>query len=304
MGARKRFMGWGSAPRSSSACPGRSTALMRVGGETMPELRFRTAPAPPDRALLGAEAHEKLERAAGAQSRGLRAELRVRAMDLTICSAAALVAYRLVVTPTRMYWQQRAVPFPGDDLLGALQSIRSWADATRRVCESAGGGTLAVGRRRFSVNGRACRVPVGVVAAEARGCERFFDLFDGEEGVYRISLAAAAIQLASGKFAAKAGRAMIADVERSRRPSHVPLFPLQRAFAKEVASGRSIDALCSRSAGIFDRAKSPRTELLRKLGVAATVDGGKSRRFARVVPSQLGAALCAVVDIAPEEVGL
>lgn len=257
-----------------------------------------------ERAAHESDALARLDRAVGRPGSPVLAELRVRSMDLTLCSAAALAVYMLRITPTCLGWEQRLVAYPPEALVESIQHLRGWADCTRRVCGLPDGRMAVVGRSSFDIDLRACRVPTGVVAAEARACEEFFDVYDAEEGVYRISLAAASIHLTKGKYAAKGGRQMLADVTKARHPSHVPLYPLQRALAEEVAMGRSLDALCSRSEAFSSNGKSPAHHLFRKMGVAGTRDCKKSVRYARVAPYKVAADLCAVVDIAPEEVGL
>jgi len=241
------------------------------------------------------------------------AALRVREMDLALLSASGLVHYQLSVTPTTLRWEQRVVAFPPQEMLDLLCRRRSWERAVRAVCAQAPSPTVGVGRALFRVESRICRVPVGVVAAEARACERFLGVRDAEEAVYRITLAAASTHLAGlgdtkavRKAARKAGRKMLGDVKRSRFPSHVPLLPFQRALAEELALGRSIDGICSRAETYCDSDGEPKktTDLFRHLGISATRDEGSRPRYARVAPHAIAAALCTALDVAPEEVGL
>jgi hypothetical protein len=219
--------------------------------------------------------------------------LRVRERDLVICDGAGLVHYTLRLSSTTATWEQRTLSYPPAAELRALRGNPSWARRARRLCLT-------------SAQARVCRVPVGVVAAEARAAEALGDLHDGEEGVLRLSEAAAAILQSSGKEAAKAGRLLRADVERARRPSHVPLYRLQSALAEELALGHSVGAICSRSPGFSDSAdESKVTSLLcRRLGLQGTRDTHKRLRYARVASSETAVLLCEALDLAPEQVGL
>ncbi len=219
--------------------------------------------------------------------------LRVRHRGLLVCDGAGLALYTLRLTAKTAAWEQRTVSYPPAAELRALRDHPNWARRARHVC-------LA------SVQARACRVPVGVVAAEARAAEELGDLYDGEETILRLSEAAAAILQSSGKEAAKAGRLLTADIERARRPSHVPLYRLQGALAEELALGHSVAAICSRSPGFSDSAEeSEVTSLLcRRLGLQATRDTCKRLRYARVVSADTAVLLCEALDLAPEQVGL
>lgn len=219
--------------------------------------------------------------------------LRVRDRDLVLCDGAGLVHYTLRLSPTTAAWEQRTVSYPPAAELRALREHPNWARRARRLCLT-------------SAHSRACRVPVGVVAAEARAAEAIGDLYDGEEAVLRLSEAAAAILQSSGKEAAKAGRLLMADIERARRPSHVPLYRLQGALAEELAFGHSVGAICSRSPGFSDAADGSKvTSLLcRRLGLQGTRDTHKRLRYARVASSETAVLLCEALDLAPEQVGL
>ncbi|HEY5052143.1 MAG TPA: hypothetical protein VII45_01905, partial [Solirubrobacterales bacterium] len=155
--------------------------------------------------------------------------LRLVEMDLVICDGAGLVLYSLQITPTTLSWEQRVISYPS---AGELREQPDWARRARCLCLT-------------SADARACRVPVGVVAAEARAVEALGGLEDGEEAVYRLCEAAAARHQTLDKVAARAGRHFLAEVEKARRPSHVPLYRLQAALAEELALGHSAAALCS-----------------------------------------------------------
>ena len=219
--------------------------------------------------------------------------LRVRDRDLVICDGAGLAHYTLCLSPTTAAWEQRTVSYPPAAELRALREHPGWARRARRLCLT-------------SAQARACRVPVGVVAAEARAVDALGDLYVGEEAVLRLSEAAAAILQSSGKEAAKAGRLLMADIERARRPSHVALHRLQGALAEELALGHSVGAICSRSPGFSAAAdESKVTSLLcRRLGLQGTRDAHKRLRYARVASSETAVLLCEALDLAPEQVGL
>lgn len=279
----------------------------------MPDLKSETTAENRREAQREVAARRRLESAIAAYGPAPSAALRVREMDLALLSASGLVHYQLNVTSTTLRWEQRVVAFPPREMLDLLCRSRSWERAVRAVCAQAPSPTVDVGRALFRVESRICRVPVGVVAAEARACERFLDVHDAEEAVYRISLAAASTHLAgqgdmksTRKAARNAGRKMLADVKRSRFPTHVPLLPFQRALAEELAMGRSIDGICSRAETYCDSEGEPKkaTELYRHLGISATRDEGSRPRYARVAPHGIATALCAALDLAPEEVGL
>jgi hypothetical protein len=112
--------------------------------------------------------------------------------------------------------------------------------------------------------------------------------------------------MAAGKVPRKSGRLMLADVERARYPSHVPLYRLQGALAEELAFGHSLPALCSRSERFTSScSESKVTNLLcRRLGLLGTRDARKCLRFARVAPAEVAERLCEALDLAPEEFGL
>lgn len=219
--------------------------------------------------------------------------LRVRDRDLVVCDGAGIVFYSLRITSTTAGWEQRTISFPPVPILGALREHPNWARRARRLCLT-------------PAQARVCRVPIGVVAAEARAAEDLGDLHDGEEAVYRLSEAAGALLQSSGKDAAKAGRLLVADIERARHPSHVPLYRLQGALAEELALGHSVAAICSRSPGFSDSTEvSKVTALLcRRLGLQGTRDCRKRLRYSRVAAAEVAELLCEALDIAPEQVGL
>lgn len=236
---------------------------------------------------------ERLMRVAGREGRVALAGLRVRDRDLVICDAAGVANYRLCLTPTTAAWEQRTVPYPPRAVLRALHEHPNWARRARRLCLT-------------SAQARSCRVQVGVVAAEARGAEERGDLYDGEEAVLRLSESAAAILQTYGKEAAKAGRLLMADIERARGPSHVPLYRFQAALAEELALGHSLEAICSRSPGFSDSEQESRvTSLLCcRLGLQGTRDARRCLRYARVASSETAVLLCEALDFAPKQVGL
>lgn len=236
---------------------------------------------------------ERLRRVGGPGAPGPLARLRVRDRDLLICDAAGIALYTLRLGARRASWTQRAISWPPVAGTRALLEHPRWARQARRLCLD-------------PELSRACRVPVGVVAAEARGASEAGALEDGEEAVYRVSGAAAAMLQVSGKEAAKAGRSLMADVARARRPSHVPLRRLQEALAEELALGRSPAAICSRSAGFSDSPGDGAviSLLYRRLGLQGTSDSNGLRRYARVAVAETAVVLCEALDLAPEQVGL
>jgi hypothetical protein len=236
---------------------------------------------------------ERLIRTGGPEAPLPVAWLRVRDRDLVICDGAGIALYTLRLTATTAGWEQRTISYPPAAELRALREHPNWARRARRLCLT-------------SAHSRACRVPVGVVAAEARAASELGELYDGEEAVLRLSEAAAAILQSSGKVAAKAGRLLMADIERARRPSHVPLYRLQGALAEELALGHSVGAICSRSPGFSDSPdESKVTSLLcRRLGLLGTRDARKRLRYARVACAETAVLLCEALDLAPEQVGL
>lgn len=249
-------------------------------------------------ALLGeadteGEGLVNLRRVGGPALSPLLAGLRLPEMDLVICDGAGIALYSLQVTPSTLSWEQRVVSFPPVEDLQALQEDQRWARRAWRLC-------------RTSMDARVCRVPVGVVAAEARAAEELGELDDGEEAVYRLCEAAAASHQTLGKVATRAGRRLLGDVERARHPSHVPLYRLRRALAEELALGHTIEALCSRSetfSGCANKRKV--TELLfRRLGLLGKRDYHRRLRYARVASCASAESLCEVLDLAPEQVGL
>ncbi len=219
--------------------------------------------------------------------------LRLRDMDLVICDGAGLALYSLQVTPSTLSWEQRVISYPPVEELQALQEHAHWTRLARRLCLT-------------SADARACRVPVGVVAAEARAAEELGELDEGEEAVYRLCEAVAAHHRTLGKVAARAGRHLLGDIEKARHPSHVPLYRLQRALAEELALGHTTGALCSRSEGFSDSSdESKVTELLfRRLGLLGQRDCHRQLRYARVTPCTSAVLLCEALDMAPEQVGL
>jgi hypothetical protein len=282
-GARRERGGASPAPgvQGSSAMAQRceSTSAVAIGTEPLADLEGMPL--------------EHLLRAAGPEAPLPLAWLRVRDRDLVICDGAGIALYTLRLTATKAAWEQRTISYPPAAELRALREHPNWARRARRLCLT-------------SAHSRACRVPVGVVAAEARAAEELGDLYDGEEAVLRLSGAAAAILQSSGKEAAKAGRLLMADIERGRRPSHVPLYRLQGALAEELALGHSVGAICSRSPGFSDSPdESKVTSLLcRRLGLQGTRDARKRLRYARVACAETAVLLCEALDLAPEQVGL
>jgi len=222
----------------------------------------------------------------------LRAMVRVRERDLVICDGAGLALYTLRIAPRSAGWEQRTISYPPEAELRALCEHPDWARRVRRLCLT-------------SAQARACRVPVGVVGAEARAAAERGELPEGEEAVYRLSAAAAAILQGSGKEAARAGRKLMAGVDRARHPSHVPLYRLQAALAEELALGHSLEAICSRSPGFSDSEQNKAASLLfRRLGLMGARDCHERLRYARVAAAATAELLCEVLDLAPEQVGL
>ncbi|MBS1895495.1 MAG: hypothetical protein JST59_29700 [Actinobacteria bacterium] len=221
------------------------------------------------------------------------ASMRIRERDLVICDGGGLAHYLLLLGDSTARWEQRTVSYPPVAGLRAIRSHPDWPRWARRLCLDSQGA-------------RACRVPVGVVAAEARAAEEAGELHDGEEAVLRLSEATAAILQSSGKEAAKAGRLLMADVDRARRPSHVPLSRLQAALAEELALGHSPAALCSRSPGFSECADESKVVslLCRRLGLEGTRDSHGRLRYARVAGAEVAALLCEALDLAPGQVGL
>ncbi|HVX34026.1 MAG TPA: hypothetical protein VHA80_12880 [Solirubrobacterales bacterium] len=246
------------------------------------------APGDPDGSSL-----EHLARVAGPGAPPPLARLRVRERDLVICDGAGIALYTLTLGARSAGWEQRAISYPAAAGVRAIAERPDWDRRARRLC-------------RHPDLSRACRVPVGVVAAEARVAAEVGDLEDGEEAVYRLTEAAAAMLQVSGKEAAKAGRALMEGVGRARRPSHVPLRRLQEALAEELALGRSPAALCSRSPGFSDSPDEGAVVslLYRRLGLQGTLDTHGRRRHARVATAEIAVVLSEALDLAPEEVGL
>jgi hypothetical protein len=242
---------------------------------------------------LKGEAFVNLQRTGGPSAPLPVADLCLAEMDLAICDGAGIALYSLQVTPTTLGWEQRVISYPLAEELRALREHPHWDQWARRLC-------LA------SMRARACRVSVGVVAAEARGAEELGALEDGEESVYRLCEAAAARHQTLGKVAAKAGRRFLADVEKARRPSHVPLHRLRGALAEELAFGHSVAALCSRSEGFSDSGEKSKVanRLFRRLGLLGHRESNGKVRYARVASYATAELLCEVLDMAPEQVGL
>jgi hypothetical protein len=285
--------------RRGDASPGRGGAppLTSVQGASAMAPRCEST----DAVVIGGEpvtdlegtAFEHLLRVGGSDAPRPLAWLRVRDRDLVICDGAGIALYSLHITSTTAGWEQRTISYPPARVLQTLREHPNWAWRARRLCLT-------------SAQARACRVPVGVVAAEARAAEDLGDFYDGEEAVYRLSEAAAAVLQSSGKQAAKAGRIFMADVERGRRPSHVPLYRLQGAFAEELALGHSVAAICSRAPGFSDSTEESKVTALlcRRLGLQGTRDCQKRLRYSRVAAAGTAELLCEAFEIAPEQVGL
>jgi hypothetical protein len=236
---------------------------------------------------------EHLMRVGGTEAFAPLAELRIRDRDLVICDGAGLVLYSLRLTSTTVGWEQRAIAFPSLPVQWALREHTAWARRVRRLC-------------RTSAQARTCRVPAGVVAAEARATEELCLLDDAEEAVLNLSEAAAAVVQSSGGDGAKAGRNFLAEVDRARRPSHVPLFRLQRILAEELALGRSVAAICSRAPAFSDSDDVSKVSnlLYRRLGLLGARDCHGRLRYPRVAAADTAELLCQALDIAPEQVGL
>ena len=256
-----------------------STSAVTIGPQRVSDL---------DGALL-----ERLLAVGGPEAPLPLAALRVRERDLVICDGAGVALYSLCLSSRTAGWEQRTLSYPPALELRALREHPHWARRARRLCLT-------------SEQARACRVRVGVVAAEARAAEELGELDDGEEAIYRLSEAAAALLQSSGKEAARAGRIFIADVERARHPSHVPLRRLQGAFAEELALGRSLAAICSRSPRFSDCAEESKLVglLCRRLGLQGARDCHKRLRYSRVAQAEVAELLCEALDLAPEQVGL
>jgi hypothetical protein len=256
-----------------------STSAMPIGGKPVTDLE--------------GTAFEHLLLVGGPEAPRPLCWLRIRDRDLVICDGAGIALYSLRITSTTAGWEQRTISYPPPPVLQALREHSDCPRRTRRLCLT-------------SAQARACRVPVGVVAAEARAAEQLVDLYEGEEAVYRLSEAAAAVLQSSGKEAARAGRIFMADVERARRPSHVPLYRLQGALAEELALGHSVAAICSRSPGFTDSTEEGKVAglLCRRLGLQGTRDCHKRLRYSRVVAADTAELLCEALDLAPEQVGL
>jgi hypothetical protein len=242
---------------------------------------------------VGAGLLEHLVAVGGPAAPAPLACLRVRDRDLLVCDGSGLALYTLRLGARTAGWSQRTVSYPAPAWLRALLQRPDWPRRARRLCLE-------------PELSRSCRVPVGVVAAEARGASERGALDDGEEAIYRLSEAAAAMLQVCGKQAAKAGRALMADVGRARRPSHVPLFAMQRALGEELALGHSPAALCSRSPGFSEAADEGKmvSLLWRRLGIEGTRDGHGCLRYARVATAPTATLLCEALDLAPGQVGL
>lgn len=236
---------------------------------------------------------EHLMRVGGPQTPTPLAELRVRDRDLVICDGAGIVHYSLRFTSTTVGWEQRAISFPPRPVQRALREHPTWARRARQLC-------------RTSTQVRVCRVQVGVVAAEARAVEELSLLCDAEESILNLSEAAGAVVQSSGGDGAKAGRNFLAEVNRARRPSHVPLFRLQRLLAEELALDRSVAAICSRAPGFSDSDDVSKVSnlLYRRLGLLGARDCHGRLRYPRVAAADTAELLCQALDIAPEQVGL
>lgn len=283
----------GSPPLSNVAGGGVSASPGVRGTSAMtPRCESTIAVAPGAGDPVG-DVFANLTRVAGPSAPHAVACLRLGEMDLVLCDGAGIALYSLQVTPSTLGWEQRVISYPPAGQLRALLEHSHWARRARRLCLT-------------SAEARSCRVPVGVVAAEARGAEESGALEDGEEALYRLCEAVAAHHQTLGKLGVKAGRHFRAEVEKARRPSHVPLHRFQGALAEELALGHSAGALCSRSQGFSDATdESKVTNLLgRRLGLLGHRDEGGRLRFARVAPDSSAVLLCEALDIAPEQVGL
>lgn len=242
---------------------------------------------------LEGKAFENLLRVGGPGAQLPVACLRIADRDLVICDGAGVVLYTLQLTATTASWQQRAVSYPPEAELRQLREHPHWAERARDLALT-------------STDAHVSRVAVGVVAAEARGAQELGELFEGEESVYRLSEAASALLQSSGKQAAKSGRLLMADVERARYPSHVPLRRLQGALAEELAFGHSVAAICSRSPWFSESAeeRKVRTLLCLRLGIQGTFSRHGLQRYSRVATTETAELLCEALDLAPERVGL
>ncbi|HEU5105225.1 MAG TPA: hypothetical protein VFU11_05245 [Solirubrobacterales bacterium] len=236
---------------------------------------------------------EHLMRVGGPEAAAPLAELRIRDRDLVICDGAGMVHYALRFTSATVGWEQRAISFPPLPVQRAMLEHPTWARRARRLC-------------RTSPHARACRVQVGVVAAEARAADELSVLTDAEEAVLNMSEAAGAVVRSAGGDGAKAGRNFLAEVDRARRPSHVPLFRLQRILAEELALGRSVAAICSRAPGFSDSNDVSKVSnlLYRRAGLLGARDCHGRLRYPRVATADTAELLCQALDIAPEQVGL
>jgi hypothetical protein len=236
------------------------------------------------------DAMEALSRVAGPNVPPPRACLRVRARDLLICSGSGVALYTLRIGPTALGWEQCVLAFPPVSNLQRIVECAGWTRSARAALE----GSPVV---------RHCRVPVGVVAAEARSAESQGELPDGEEEIFRLSLAAAAHHRTLGRDPAKVGRLIAARVEEAQRPNFVPLLPFQCALAEDLALGRSLMGICSRSLHFETSASVTTDRLCRALGLIGKRERGQMR-YARVASDVVATHLCDALDIAPEEVGI
>lgn len=257
-------------------------SMDRPGNSVMPPGE-QSSPQPSD-------ALEALSRVAGPNGSRPRACLCVRAKDLLVCSASGVALYTLRIGRTALGWEQRVLAFPPPPALQRIVECADWTRSARAALET-------------SPEVRCCRVPVGVVAAEARSVEAQGELTDGEEGIFRLSLAAAARHRTLGFDSAKVGELMTARVEEARRPNFVPLLPFQRALAEDLALGRSLRGICSRSSHFETSASVTTDRLCRALGLVGKRERGQMR-YARVASDVVATHLCDALDMAPEEVGI
>jgi hypothetical protein len=249
----------------------------------MPSTRERYEPRQAPEAGPEALALANLARAAGRAARVPLACLRLGAMELVICGGAGFALYSLQVARDGARWRLRLIPFPPEPLLRDLYERPDWAQRARWLC-------LA------SSEARSRQVTLGAVGAEARAGEASGEVAGLEEGVYSLSLAAVAAATALAGRSGEAARRTAADVERARRPSHVPLYLLQRALAERLAAGPSPRGLC-------DVARNgAAARLMRQLGLLDA--GERQRHYARVAPRRLAVRLCEALELAPGEVGL
>lgn len=272
---------------------GGATSIATVGGPSAMATRFESNSVTLGAGDLDSEALVNLQRVGGPLAPPPVACLRLRELDLVICDGAGLALYSLQITSSTLSWEQRVISYPPAEELRVLREQPHWAQRARRLCLT-------------SAEARTCRVPVGVAAAEARAAEEHGELEDGEEAVYRLCEAAAALHQTLGKVAARAGRHFFAEVEKARRPSHVPLYRLQGVLAEELALDHSIGALCSRSEGFSDSSDESQVAnlLCRRLGLLGHRDCNQQLRYARVAPDTSAVLLCEALDMAPEQVGL